>query len=57
MAGEPTFEEDLIHKEGVPNEDVEKEDFEMQDDCFYVAENESSDGSEDSDSCVTKPGS
>ena len=51
VAGEPTFEEDLIHKEGVPKEDTDNEDFEMQDDCFPNAENGSSDGSEDSDSC------
>ena len=32
--GEPTFEEDFVHKEGVPNDDGDIDEIEMQNDCL-----------------------
>lgn len=38
--GEPTFEEDFIHKEGVPKEDDDNVSLEMQNDSFPLVESE-----------------
>ena len=48
--GEPTFEEDFVHKEGVPNDDGDIDEIEMQNDCLPVADNDSSDENEATDS-------
>lgn len=40
---EPTFEEDLIHKEDVPSQDTENEEIEMPDDLLTTAEIENED--------------